>query len=47
VSELFGPRREFADGAELVLIVVLFIAAMLYARWRKQELADNQIEESA
>lgn len=45
VSELFGPKREIADVFELVLIVVLFVAAMMYARWRKRELAGAAVEE--
>jgi uncharacterized membrane protein len=38
VSELFDPRREAADWLELAAIVVLFVAAMMYARWRQREL---------
>ena len=45
VSELFGPEREIADVFELMLIVVLFIAAMMYARWRQRELAGAEVEE--
>ena len=39
VSRLFGPRRDLADWLELVSIVVLFVLAMLFARWRQRELA--------
>ena len=38
VSRLFGPRRDLADWLELVSIVVLFVSAMLFARWRQREL---------
>lgn len=39
VSELFGPYRDAADVLELILIVTLFTASMLYGRWRQRELA--------
>ena len=39
VSRLFGPRRDIADWVELGAIVVLFVSAMLFARWRQRELA--------
>ena len=43
VSELFDPRRNLADWAELAAIVVLFTASMLYARWRQRELAEEGV----
>jgi uncharacterized membrane protein len=39
VSELFDPRHGVADWIELVAIVVLFVASMLFSRWRQRELA--------
>lgn len=41
VLELFDPQTDPGDWAELVLLVVLFNSAMLYARWRQRELAVN------
>lgn len=41
VSELFDPRHGLADWLELGAIVVLFVAAMMYARWRQRELAED------
>jgi uncharacterized membrane protein len=39
VDQLFRPARGVADWLALVLVVVSFAAAMLYARWRQRELA--------
>ena len=47
VSRLFGPRRDVADWLELASIVVLFVSAMLFARWRQRELAAVLQESSA
>jgi len=41
VSELFGPHREPGDVAELALLVALFLSAMMYARWRRHDLAGS------
>ena len=38
VSKLFDPRRTPADWLELVAIVVLFVSAMMFARWRQREI---------
>jgi uncharacterized membrane protein len=39
ISELFDPRHGAADWLELVAIVVLFVASMMFSRWRQRELA--------
>lgn len=39
VSELFDPQPSLADWLELLLIVVIFVASMLFARWKQRELA--------
>jgi uncharacterized membrane protein len=46
VSRLFGPRRDLADWLELASIVVLFVSAMLFARWRRRELGPQPGETS-
>lgn len=38
VINLFSPRRSLFDGFELLLSIALFVAAMLYARWRSRAL---------
>lgn len=42
VTELFGPHKELTDALELVAISVVFVAAMFYGRWRRQELANAE-----
>ncbi|MFN9944937.1 MAG: DUF2069 domain-containing protein, partial [bacterium] len=42
VTELFGPNKELTDALELVAISVVFVAAMFYGRWRRQELANEE-----
>ena len=46
VSKLFDARRSPADWLELVAIVVLFIAAMMFARWRQREISGGEDESS-
>ncbi len=38
VTNLFLPRRSLFDGLELLLSMTLFVAAMLFARWRSRAL---------
>lgn len=38
VTELFGPHRQLTDALELVVVSLVFVSAMLYGRWRRQEL---------
>jgi len=44
VFNLFRPQRDAADWAELLLVVVLFVSAMMYSRWRQREIAAAQEE---
>ncbi|MFM7274812.1 MAG: DUF2069 domain-containing protein, partial [Gammaproteobacteria bacterium] len=45
VTELFGPHKELTDALELVVISVMFLSAMFYGRWRRQELASEESTE--
>jgi uncharacterized membrane protein len=50
---LFAVQRVFAEPAalrgqlELLAVVVLFLASMLYVRWRARELRATPVEEAA
>jgi uncharacterized membrane protein len=37
---VFAPDRTLYDIAAMIAVVILFIAAMLFTRWRKQQLHD-------
>lgn len=37
---LFAPDRTAFDVAAMIAVVTLFVAAMLFTRWRKQQLHD-------
>ncbi|MGB5146138.1 MAG: DUF2069 domain-containing protein [Porticoccaceae bacterium] len=38
---LFAPDRTVFDIAAMIAVVTLFVAAMLFTRWRKQQLRDT------
>lgn len=38
VTNLFAPTASLLDAAELVLLVVLFPAAMMFSRWKQYSL---------
>lgn len=38
VTNLFAPNANLLDAAELVLLVVLFGAAMMFSRWKQYSL---------
>ena len=38
VTNLFAPSASLLDAAELVLLVVLFPAAMMFSRWKQYSL---------
>ena len=38
---LFAPDRTAFDAIAMIAVVTLFVAAMLFTRWRKQQLRDT------
>ena len=38
VSNLFAPNANLLDAVELVLLVILFGAAMMFSRWKQYSL---------
>lgn len=45
VTNLFAPSANFLDAAELVLLVILFSAAMMFSRWKQYSLYQDDSHE--
>ena len=45
VTNLFAPTANLLDVAELVLLVVLFSAAMMFSRWKQYSLYQDDSDE--
>ena len=43
VTNVFKPDRSLADITALVAVVILFVAAMLFARWQRAEMARGRL----
>tara|TARA_R110001592_G_scaffold363341_1_gene684470 strand:- start:96180 stop:96557 length:378 start_codon:yes stop_codon:yes gene_type:complete len=43
VNNLFSPDANIFDWAELVLLVVMFSAAMMYSRWKQYSLYQDDM----
>jgi uncharacterized membrane protein len=45
VTNLFAPTANLLDVAELVLLVILFSAAMMFSRWKQYSLYQDDSDE--
>jgi len=45
VTNLFAPTANLLDVAELVLLVILFSAAMMFSRWKQYSLYQDDTHE--